>query len=145
MFTENPVYKMFIAAFIHYNQKWKTTYPSFSLWMVDKWWTSIQCTTTQQQGGLTTARYKLVGPQVHWAQPDSKDSVDGVPVKAEAQGPKTHQRSRESSWGGSDYKGRGNLFADGSLLCFDHNSMHFLKTHRIIHLEGLILLPASYI
>lgn len=35
---------------------------------------------SQQQGGLTTARYKLSQLQVHWAESSQiqKDSVDGV-------------------------------------------------------------------
>ena len=57
---------------------------------LQKW--DIQRTTTQQQGGLTTARYKLDGPQAHGAEgsPTRKDSGDGLLVKAETQGPKTH-------------------------------------------------------
>ena len=145
---ENPVYKMFIAAFIHYNQKCKTTHMSFSLWTVNKRWPPIQRTTTQQQGGLTTARYKLDGPQAHGAEgsPTRKDSGDGLLVKAETQGLKTHQWSPgRAAEGDLTTKGKRKSLGWWISSIFWSQLYEFLKTHRIIHLQGSILLPANYI
>lgn len=121
MFTENPVYKMFIAAFIHYNQKWKNNLHVLQFVDGEQ---MVNIHTMHHYSATRGTNYCQIQAvwttsALSWKQPDSKGFCWWRSSKGRNTGTEdTPAVSRESSWGGSDYKGQEEIFADRSLSVF---------------------------